>query len=83
MIPVPGIDRAPAIHEVRNAAYDDILELLLDPGITPSLLDVPPGCVFYTRCPKAMDVCKEVIPAFRELKSGHWAACHLHGVVAA
>ena len=53
------------------------------PGITPSLLEVPPGCVFHTRCPEATDVCKEVVPAFRELAPGHWAACHLHGVVAA
>ena len=53
------------------------------PGITPSLLDVPPGCVFYPRCPEMMDVCREVVPAFRELKPGHWAACHLHGVVEA
>jgi len=53
------------------------------PGITPSLLDVPPGCVFHTRCPQAMDVCREVVPAFRELRPGHWAACHLHGVVEA
>ena len=50
------------------------------PGITPSLLDVPPGCVFHTRCPKAMDVCKQVIPEYREIKPGHFAACHLHGV---
>jgi oligopeptide/dipeptide ABC transporter ATP-binding protein len=53
------------------------------PGITPSLLDVPPGCVFYPRCPEMMDVCREVVPAFRELKPRHWAACHLHGVVEA
>jgi len=53
------------------------------PGITPSLLDVPPGCVFHPRCPEMMDVCSEVVPAFRELRPGHWAACHLHGVVAA
>jgi peptide/nickel transport system ATP-binding protein len=50
------------------------------PGITPSLLDVPPGCVFHTRCPKAMDICSQQIPAYREIKTGHWAACHLHGV---
>ena len=53
------------------------------PGITPSLLDAPPGCVFHPRCPEMMDVCSEVVPAFRELRPGHWAACHLHGVVAA
>lgn len=53
------------------------------PGITPSLLDVPPGCVFHTRCPEARDECREVVPAFHELKPGHWVACHEHGVVAA
>jgi oligopeptide/dipeptide ABC transporter ATP-binding protein len=51
------------------------------PGITPSLLEVPPGCVFHTRCPKAIEgVCDKTIPAYREIKPGHWAACHLHGV---
>jgi len=50
------------------------------PGITPSLLEVPPGCVFHTRCPRAMDICSQKIPAYRQVKPGHWAACHLHGV---
>jgi len=53
------------------------------PGITPSLLDVPPGCVFHTRCPAATDVCQEVTPAFRQLRPGHWVSCHEHGVVEA
>jgi oligopeptide/dipeptide ABC transporter ATP-binding protein len=49
------------------------------PGITPSLLDVPPGCVFHTRCPYAMAICKEQIPAFEQVRPGRWIACHLHG----
>ncbi|MCL4860717.1 MAG: ABC transporter ATP-binding protein [Caldilineaceae bacterium] len=48
------------------------------PGITPLLRDLPPGCVFHTRCPKVMNVCKERIPAWREHGPSHWAACHLH-----
>ncbi|MCJ7548443.1 MAG: ABC transporter ATP-binding protein [Anaerolineae bacterium] len=48
------------------------------PGITPSLLDPPPGCVFHTRCPKAWDLCSETTPQFTEVQSGHWVACHLH-----
>lgn len=53
------------------------------PGITPLLRDLPPGCVFNTRCPKVMDVCRSKTPVYREYKPGHWAACHLHedGVV--
>ncbi len=29
------------------------------PGMTPSLLNLPPGCAFRTRCPRATDVCME------------------------
>ncbi len=48
------------------------------PGITPLLRDLPPGCVFNNRCPKAMEICQQVIPNWREYGHGHWAACHLH-----
>jgi oligopeptide/dipeptide ABC transporter ATP-binding protein len=48
------------------------------PGITPLLRDLPPGCVFNTRCPKAMDVCRQITPAWKEYGHEHWAACHLH-----
>jgi len=48
------------------------------PGITPSLLDPPSGCVFHTRCPKAWDLCREKTPQFVEVQSGRWVACHLH-----
>jgi oligopeptide/dipeptide ABC transporter ATP-binding protein len=48
------------------------------PGITPSLLNPPAGCVFHTRCPKAWDLCEGTIPQFTEVQSGRWVACHLH-----
>jgi len=48
------------------------------PGITPSLLTPPSGCVFHTRCPKAWDLCQKEIPQFTEVESGRWVACHLH-----
>jgi oligopeptide/dipeptide ABC transporter ATP-binding protein len=48
------------------------------PGITPSLLSPPEGCVFHTRCPKAWDLCREKTPEFTEVQSGRWVACHLH-----
>ena len=47
------------------------------PGVPPSLLNPPQGCVFHTRCPKAWDLCREKPPAFVEVEEGHWAACHL------
>ena len=48
------------------------------PGITPLLRDLPPGCVFNDRCPRAMPVCKEIDPPFAMHKPNHWAACHLY-----
>lgn len=47
------------------------------PGLPPSLLNPPPGCPFYARCPQAMDVCKAQEPAMREAQPGRWVACHL------
>jgi peptide/nickel transport system ATP-binding protein len=48
------------------------------PGITPSLLELPPGCVFNTRCPEVMDVCRQKIPAYHEYRADRWVACHLY-----
>ncbi len=48
------------------------------PGITPSLLNPPAGCVFHTRCPKSWDLCEKRIPQFAEAQPGRWVACHLN-----
>ncbi len=47
------------------------------PGFPPSLLDLPPGCVFHPRCPYAMDRCAVEDPVLKPARSNHWAACHL------
>lgn len=47
-------------------------------GDLPSPSNPPTGCPFHTRCPAVMDICKQVEPAFREEKSGHYVACHLY-----
>jgi oligopeptide/dipeptide ABC transporter ATP-binding protein len=46
-------------------------------GEVPSPLTPPTGCVFHPRCPIAVDRCSAEIPPLREIKPGHWAACHL------
>jgi peptide/nickel transport system ATP-binding protein len=48
------------------------------PGITPSLLDLPPGCVFNTRCPEVMDVCTQKVPRILKKERGRVVACHLY-----
>jgi oligopeptide/dipeptide ABC transporter ATP-binding protein len=47
-------------------------------GDLPSPANPPSGCVFHTRCPAAMDICSQAVPAFREAKPGHYVACHLY-----
>ena len=80
-----------SIRDIYTDAFHPYTQMLIDslptigkrgvfkgiPGITPLLRDLPPGCVFNTRCPKVMDVCRTKAPVYREYKQGHWAACHL------
>lgn len=47
------------------------------PGRPPALKNPPPGCRFAPRCPMATDECRQKVPAFREIKPGRFAACHL------
>jgi oligopeptide transport system ATP-binding protein len=44
-------------------------------GEVPSPSNPPAGCVFHPRCPMAIADCSRIVPEFREVKPGHWAAC--------
>lgn len=48
------------------------------PGLPPSLLNPPEGCLFAPRCPSRMDICTQQVPPLIEVEPDHWAACHLH-----
>jgi oligopeptide transport system ATP-binding protein len=44
-------------------------------GDVPSPINPPAGCRFHTRCPWAIEKCKEVVPPLAEIKPNHFAAC--------
>ena len=47
-------------------------------GDVPSPVEPPSGCHFHTRCPAARDgFCNVDDPKLKEVRPGHWAACHL------
>ena len=50
-------------------------------GDIPSPANPPKGCKFHTRCPYATDKCKKEAPEYREIKEGHFVACHRGGEI--
>ena len=46
-------------------------------GDVPNPADPPKGCPFHDRCPRCMEVCRQTLPADRQVSPGHFAACHL------
>jgi oligopeptide transport system ATP-binding protein len=62
-VPIPD----PVVEEQRRRI---ILE-----GDVPSPASPPMGCNFNTRCPVAMDVCRQQEPEFVDVGGEHWVAC--------
>jgi oligopeptide/dipeptide ABC transporter ATP-binding protein len=52
-------------------------ERILLKGEVPSPLNPPAGCRFHTRCPFAVDICREAVPELRTVDGTHQTACHL------
>lgn len=53
-------------------------ERIILKGDVPSPLHIPSGCVFHTRCPFAMERCKEEKPVAIHVGENHEVQCHLY-----
>lgn len=47
-------------------------------GDIPSPMNPPSGCIFHTRCPYVMGICKKESPVRKEVTTDHFVACHLY-----
>jgi peptide/nickel transport system permease protein len=83
--PVLTLMNAPA-HPYTRA----LIELALDEsagrqpigGNPADLSNLPSGCAFHPRCPRAQAICREIDPAYRKLSPQHVSACHFAEEVA-
>lgn len=65
---IPRIGSKPSGHGYLNVI----------PGTVPNLLELPSGCKFRDRCPRAMPICTEKKPDLLEKTPGHHVRCWLH-----
>jgi oligopeptide transport system ATP-binding protein len=60
---------------VPDPALEATRQRIVLQGDVPSPINPPQGCRFHTRCPWAIEKCKEVVPPLAEIKPDHFAAC--------
>ncbi len=67
-----------AVPEPNPATERERQRIILE-GDVPSPANAPSGCVFCTRCPKAIDLCRRERPEFTKIGPSRFVACHLAG----
>jgi peptide/nickel transport system ATP-binding protein len=65
------VDSVPRVSTNGRRARDPV-----PGGELPSPIDPPSGCRFRTRCPRASEICAEVVPEIRRVADDHFVACH-------
>ena len=62
------------IESVPSLEVKDDLEGI--PGLPPSLVERPTGCLFHPRCPHATTDCAALEQTLEEIQPDRWVACH-------
>jgi oligopeptide transport system ATP-binding protein len=62
---------------IANPEVERKRKRILLEGDVPSPVNLPEGCSFCNRCPRATEQCKKQKPVLREVEKGHMVACHL------
>ena len=65
------IDCLPALSTQRD-------RLTPIPGMIPSLIDPPQGCIFHPRCKYRMPICSQEMPPEYVISPEHRVACYLY-----
>ncbi len=63
---------------IPRVAGDRARRLNVIPGTVPSILDMPAGCKFVTRCPHRFEPCADIEPPLIEMEPDHAVRCHLY-----
>lgn len=86
------VELAPSASLYKNPLHPYTVALLastpmLDPrlnrkkvfleGDVPSPIHPPAGCHFHPRCSRTTDLCREKMPEWNEVETGHWVRCHV------
>lgn len=66
---------------IANPKLERERKRILLSGDVPSPVNLPKGCAFAGRCPYATDRCREEKPELREIREGHFTACHFAGEI--
>ncbi len=85
------VEHGPAVDVFANPAHPYTVGLLESmprltgagdrlyaiPGLPPSLLNIPPGCPFAARCPRAEEICRQdPPPPAVQIDGTRYSACH-------
>ena len=62
---------------VPDPRHNRISKRIILEGDVKSPINPPEGCRFSSRCRYKKDICTQLTPELREVKPGHFVACHL------